>query len=266
MTGIHATRVEGGTIPLVFLHGLFGQGKNWQLIAKQLTPEATSLLVDSPNHGQSEWTEEFDFDAFADDIVARILTERGFESGFALVGHSMGGKLAMRIALRYPQLVLALVVVDIAPAKGSLGSQFPALVSAMQGLPLAEVGDRATADRLLARQIPTESTRGFLLQNLVRDASTDTGWRWRMNLDLLGRSLELVGSWPPVPGTYQGPALWLSGELSDYVRPEHEATIRELFPAAILVRVKGAGHWVHADQPETVVGAIRTFLANAIRA
>lgn len=263
MTTVNTTLIDGGELPIVFLHGLFGQGKNWQTIARSLRDEATSLLVDVPNHGRSDWTTRFDYDELADLVYESALAQPGFSGGFVLVGHSMGGKIAMRIALRHPEAVTALVVVDISPVAGTLGQAFPGLVAALRSLPLAGLSDRATADELLATDIPSKQTRGFLLQNLVRRPA-DQELGWQMNLELLGDSLDQVGGWPATTAQYGGPVLWLAGDSSEYVRPEHTEDMRRLFPAVITVRVKDAGHWVHADQPGTVVTALRSFLANVL--
>ncbi|MDO4784884.1 MAG: alpha/beta fold hydrolase [Propionibacteriaceae bacterium] len=261
MTAIHSMVVGRGDIPLVFIPGLFGQGKNWLSIAKRLGEEATCLLVDPPNHGRSAWTQSFDYDAFADAIYTEIVRHEAFRDGFVLVGHSMGGKLAMRMALRHPESVRLLVVVDISPIAGHVGSQFGSLVAALRGLDLAALGSRKQADELLAPDIPDPVTRGFLLQNLHHDRGAEPEWSWRMNLRLLGDSLDLVGAWTPTEATYPGPVLWLAGARSTYVRPEHLPLMRGLFPRAVLVTIKDAGHWVHSEQPKAFVASLRAFLA-----
>lgn len=261
MKPIHSMLVGSGEMPIVFIPGLFGQGKNWLAIAKRLGDEATCLLIDPPNHGRSAWTDAFDYDAFADSIYREIVSHDAFSDGFVLVGHSMGGKLAMRLALRHPEAVRLLVVVDISPIAGHVGSQFGSLVAALRGLDLEALTSRKEADELLSPAIPDPVTRGFLLQNLRHDRASEQEWAWRMNLQLLGDSLELVGQWPPVQASYPGPVLWLAGAKSAYVRPEHLPLMRALFPRAVLVTIKEAGHWVHSEQPKAFVASLRAFLA-----
>lgn len=261
VTSVHAVEVGTGGIPIVFLHGLFGQGKNWFSIAKQLGDEATCLLIDAPNHGRSAWTDRFDYDADAEAIVTEIVSHDAFTNGFVLVGHSMGGKLAMRLALRHPNLVRLLVVVDISPITGHVGAQFGGLVAALRGLDLASLPSRGAADERLTPLIPDAVTRGFLLQNLQHLRGETPPWRWRPNLGLLGDSLDLVGAWTPTAAVYDGPVLWLAGARSPYIQPEHIPLMRSLFPRAVLVTIKDAGHWVHAEQPRAFVASLKAFLA-----
>lgn len=262
MTQIHTSEVGHGDIPIVFIPGLFGQGKNWLSIAKRLEEEATSLLIDPPNHGRSGWTAEFDYDSFAELIHAEIISHPAYANGFVLVGHSMGGKLAMRLALLHPEVVRLLVVVDISPIAGHVASQFNSLVAALRNLDLSSLKKRSEADESLATAIPDPVTRSFLLQNLHHDRSGPTPvWRWRMNLPLLGDSLDRVGAWEDLAAVYEGPVLWLAGARSSYIQPEHLPLMRRLFPRAVLVTIKDAGHWVHSEQPKAFVASLRSFLA-----
>ncbi|MGY4720414.1 alpha/beta fold hydrolase [Naumannella huperziae] len=249
------TTVGAGEPDVAFAHGLFGQGKNWTQIAKALTPGHTSLLVDMPDHGRSPWTELVDYPGYAD-LVAETLAPH---APLDLVGHSMGGKIAMQVALRRPELVRRLVVVDIAPADYRGLSAFGDYVAAMRAIDLAALPDREAADEALRDGVPDPVVRGFLLQNLRR-ASAPENWRWQMNLGLLGDQLDRLGEWPATDATFDGPVLWVAGAESDYVRPEHREAMRALFPRVRSVRVKGAGHWVHSEQPDAFVRTLRAFL------
>lgn len=260
MTSLFATQRGQGTPRVVFLHGLFGQGKNWATIADGIAEYGPSLLMDLPNHGRSPWTDDLGYATMADQVADDLHERLGPGASIAVVGHSMGGKVAMALALRHPALVRGLVVVDIAPDDSSHGYGFGRLIEALRGLDLTQIDQRSDADRALTQAIPNPATRGFLLQNLHR---TPDGWRWRANLDLIAERLPSISGWPiGVAGTYDGPTLWLRGSESDYVRTEHGPAMRALFPRALLVTIKEAGHWLHADQPDAVITALSAFLAS----
>lgn len=253
---------RGGAERVVFLHGLFGRGKNFTRIAAGLQPEAVSLLVDLPNHGQSGWTEHFDYAQLAD-LVADHLRE-----GFAalgpvdVVGHSMGGKVAMVLALRHPELVRRLVVVDISPtASASSRGEFSHLLDSLAGLDLAAIESRGQADEQLRGAIRSDGVRGFLLQNLVRE---NGGFAWEPNLRLLRAELEAIMGFPEQGDRrYEGPVLWIRGDRSDYVGDDDAPAMRALFPKARRVTIRGAGHWVHSEKPDEVIAALRGFLLSA---
>ena len=264
--------------PVVFVHGLFGQGKNWTTIAKGLADSHRVTLLDLPNHGHSPWTDRADYLDMAE-LVADELENLGGPA--TLVGHSMGGKVVMQLALRRPELLRALVVVDIAPVEYPVSggrtddpdeeaSPFAAYIEAMQGLDLDRLAARRDADEALKPAVPSRMVRSFLLQSLVREGlgnregGAPDGWRWRLNLDLLARDLgELRGFPAPPPGaTFDGPVLWIAGANSTYILPEDRPHMDALFPATRLVRIKGAGHWVHSEQPEVFLATLRRFLAS----
>jgi len=249
--------------PVVFLHGLFGQGRNFTQVAKALTPEFRSLLLDLPNHGRSAWTEDFDYAATADLVAEHLRGGFAADGPVHVVGHSMGGKVAMLLALRHPDLVDRLVVADIAPASGGSLGEFAHLLDSLAAIDLSTLTRRGEADERLAERVHDARVRGFLLQNLRADGDT---FRWQANLDLLRRDLPTIGGFPDVgDGTFDHPVLWVAGDRSDYVRPEHGPQMRRLFPRTTLVTLKGAGHWVHSEQPEAFVSALRTFLGAAGR-
>jgi pimeloyl-ACP methyl ester carboxylesterase len=267
-----ASRTLGEAGPrVVFVHGLFGQGKNWTTIGKGLADAHRVTLVDLPNHGHSPWTDRVDYL----DMVELLATEiEQFGEPVTLVGHSMGGKVAMQLALRRPELLRALVVVDIAPVEYPISggrtddpdeeaSPFAAYIEAMQRLDLDALTTRNEADEALRDAVPNRMVRSFLLQSLVREGlASGSGWRWRLNLDLLARDLgELRGfPAPPAGASFDGPVLWIAGANSTYVLPEDRPHMDALFPATRLVRIKDAGHWVHSEQPEIFLEALRRFL------
>jgi pimeloyl-ACP methyl ester carboxylesterase len=254
---LHTTQLGDQGSRMVFCHGLFGQGKNWTQVAKAFADRHRVTLVDMPHHGRSGWSDRFSYPEVADE-VATLLDE---DDPVTLVGHSMGGKAAMLLALRHPQLVARLCVVDVAPAAYSHGSEFEGYVRAMQSLDLDALESRTEAEEALAPAVPDPAVRSFLLQNLRRDGE---GWRWMPNLDVLGRDLDMLAGWPEddVSGAtpYDGPVLWLAGASSGYVRPVHAPAMEALFPRVRRVTVKDAGHWVHSEQPEVFVEVLRRFV------
>lgn len=258
---LHHTALGSAGSRVVFLHGLFGQGKNWTTIAKHLAEQHRVTLVDLPHHGRSPWPERFDFVETAEQVLA-VLPD---DEPVTLVGHSLGGKTAMVLALLHPDRVGRLVVADISPVAYATGREFAGYLQAMRALDLAQVVHRSDADRLLQPAVPNTTVRSFLLQNLRRD-SGDDGWRWQVNLDVLERDLAVLGSWPEeqVAGLapYPGRVLWLAGERSDYVKPEYEPAMDRWFPRNRKVTIKDAGHWLHSEQPAIFLEVLRRFLGD----
>lgn len=244
---------------IVFCHGLFGQGRNWNNIARSLSDSYRVTAVDLPNHGRSPWTDRVDYAEMADQVAGLIVAD----DPVALVGHSMGGKVAMALALRRPELVERLCVVDIAPVDYASGSEFGRYIEAMQSMDLDALKTREDADAAMAEAAPDPGVRAFLLQNLRREG---TGWRWQANLDVIGRDLGRLSDWPPDLGgatPYEGPVLWMAGERSSYIADDAVPAMRRSFPRVRKVTIRGAGHWVHSDQPQIFVDVLRVFLAQA---
>jgi pimeloyl-ACP methyl ester carboxylesterase len=255
-SALHVTRLGDAGPVVAFCHGLFGQGKNWTQVAKDLARDHRVLLLDMPNHGRSPWTETFDYLDLAD-RVADALRDGG---PVALVGHSMGGKIAMVMALRHPELVERLVVVDVSPAAYSSGREFVGYIETMRAMDLSSLERRDQADEALREAVPSATVRGFLLQNLRREAD---GWHWQVNLDLLGDEMAALVGWPDEElgdASYDGPVLWIGGALSDYVGDEYAPEMDRRFPRNRRVMIKDAGHWVHSQQPAVVVEVLRRFL------
>ena len=241
-------------LPLVIAHGLFGSARNWNVIARRLAESRPVVAVDMRNHGDSPWAPVHGYRDLAADLAAVI---EGLGGRADLLGHSMGGKAAMALALTRPALVRKLVAADIAPV--AYGHSQNHLIRAMRALPLDAVTTRGDADRLLAAAVPDDQTRAFLLQSL--DLKAQAGPRWRLNLDVLEAEMDRITGWPDdLDGRFDGPALFLAGAASDYVRPEARGRIRAMFPAAVLAKIPGAGHWLHAEKPREFEAAVAAFL------
>ncbi|MBA8795527.1 pimeloyl-ACP methyl ester carboxylesterase [Friedmanniella endophytica] len=260
---LHTTTVGEDGNPVVFLHGLFGQGRNWTTIARALAEDHHVLLPDLPDHGRSEWSDRLGYPAMAEAVAATLEADRP-GTAWSVVGHSMGGKVAMALALRRPDLVARLVVVDIAPVVYDGISNFGDYVRAMRAVPLDRLQQRGEAEAVLEPLVPDPVIRGFLLQNLRRESGPNgVRWRWQHNLALLGDRLTDLWQWPDAlahAAPYPGPVLWVAGAESDYVRPAYAEAMRALFPAVRTVTVKHAGHWVHSEQPAVFTGIVRQFL------
>jgi esterase len=256
---LHYTVIGDRGPRVLLMHGLFGQGKNWTSIAKALSDRARVIMVDLPNHGRSGWTESVTYPQMAV-TVAEVLGKYDDEP-LNVVGHSMGGKVAMAMALLEPRLVERLVVADIAPVRYERISSFADYVTGMRAVDLSRITTRAEADARLQPYVPDEVVRSFLLQNLRRDPESATGWRWQMNLSLLGAELADLGDWPELhTAPFRGPVLWVAGGNSDYITPEYAPAMRALFPRTQLFTIKNAGHWVHSEQPEVFIAVLRRFL------
>jgi pimeloyl-ACP methyl ester carboxylesterase len=253
---------------VVFCHGLFGQGKNWTQVAKVVAERHRVLLLDMPQHGRSPWTPDFDY-LDAADQVASSLADRVSQEPVAVVGHSMGGKIAMALALLHPGRVERLCVVDVAPVAYASAHSFDRYVAAMRGLDLGSLTSRADAEAALGEAVPDPVVRGFLLQNLRRDPDASPGgpgWYWQPNLQVIGDRLDVVTGWPAERladrAAYEGPVLWVRGDRSDHVGDQHAAAMATLFPRVRKVTVKGSGHWVHSEQPEAFTSVLTAFLGD----
>lgn len=251
---LHYQRVGTGP-PLLILHGLFGSGTNWRSIARTLGEEHEVFVPDARNHGASPHAGEMDYPSLAGDALAFI--DQHQLRQVDLLGHSMGGKTAMCLALAHPERVRRLMVVDIAPVTS--GSDHGPLVDRLRALPVEQMQRRSEADQALAEHVQEPGLRAFLLQNLL---SRDGHLAWRINLPAIAKALPVLVDFPdPDPGRrYEAAALFLGGELSDYIRHEHHPAIRALFPHARIETLPGAGHWLHAEQPAAFLARAQAFL------
>lgn len=245
---------ENGS-PVVVLHGLFGSGRNWMTAARLLASEHRVVAADLRNHGTSPHTDTMSYPEMAQDVYETI-TDLGL-GPVALVGHSMGGKAAMLTALRHPEVVDRLIVVDVAPV--AYPPAFVAYAQAMRSADLSSVERRSDVEKQLVEAVASPATRAFLLQNLILD---DHGARWRPNLPVIEASLPEISGWPEeITGSYDGPTLFVYGGESDYVRAKHHDTVRRYFPRAEFAAIPEAGHWVHAERLDDFLATVTPFLA-----
>lgn len=245
----------GAGEPVAILHGLLGAGRNWAGIARRLGEQRRVLAFDLRNHGSSPWAATMHYAEMAGDVRASM-GARG-HCRYALIGHSLGGKVAMTAALAAPGEIERLVVVDIAPV--AYPTIHPGYVRAMRALDPATITRRSEADAALAAAVPDPAERGFLLQNLVIGANA----RWQPNLTAIEGALPCLSGFPAFPPgcVFRGPALFVAGERSEYLGAERQSAARRLFPNARFVAIAGAGHWVHAEQPDAFIDAVAEFLA-----
>lgn len=250
------TTGEGPGTPVLLVHGLFGQGRNLGGIARRLAQGRAVISVDMRNHGDSFHDDDHSYPALATDLAQVVETQGG---RMDIVGHSMGGKAAMMLALTRPDLIERLAVLDIAPV--SYGHSQAGYIDMMEALDLTDLDRRSQADKRLAEILHAPSLRAFFLQSLDLKAQPA---RWTLNLRVLREQMDLLVGWPgeAVAGKqFAGPALFLAGVDSDYVDSAAEAEISRFFPNAEIQRIAGAGHWLHADRPEETAEAVAAFLA-----
>jgi esterase len=246
----------GSGLPLLLLHGLYGSSSNWRRIAKALSDAYRVISVDLRNHGASPWTATMSYEEMAADVAA-LIDKLELDTP-AVLGHSMGGKVAMTLALTDAKHVGQLIVVDIAPI--SYGDHFSSYTQAMRGVDALHASGREEIKRALMHTIPDERTVGFLMTNLVRHGEQ---YDWRINLAALANSMSSISAFPDkLKGLhYDGPVTVIDGEHSNYISPEDQPRFLEYFPHARFETIGGAGHWLHADQPDAFVAVLRQALA-----
>ena len=247
-----------GDEALVILPGLLGSSANWQSIAKRMGQSRTVYALDMRNHGQSPWADSMNYHVMAEDVAE-------FISGLPrtrvhLLGHSMGGKAAMRLAFEQPELLESLIVADIAPV--SYTHDFDELIEPMLALNLPKLQSRSDADAELQRTVDNPGIRAFLLHNLHFDKALEQ-YTWRPNLKVLLDNIDEITGFDLQPwDRYAGPALFIYGGISDYVTSANREIIRQHFPAASFHALEKAGHWLHAEQPQAFIKSSEAFLSN----
>ena len=237
--------------PVMIVHGLYGSGRNWGVIAKRLSDQFFVITVDLRNHGDSPWLDTHNYHVMADDLV-EVINSLNIKPN--IIGHSMGGKAAMVLALKHPNLVRNLIIADIAPVKYEHDqSQF---IEAMQKVDLSKVEKRSDATLALSKFVEDKSLQNFFTQSLDIKAK-----RWKLNLKVLRSEMSEILSFPKIESEFSGHSLFLKGENSDYIKPEHRKLIKSLFTKARFATFKEAGHWLHAEKPREFESAARLFFS-----
>ncbi len=248
-------RALGAGDPLIVLHGVFGSSDNWQTVGKALSEDFKVYLVDLRNHGQSPHDETMNYQVMASDIGTMIQDE-GLESA-DIVGHSMGGKVAMELACSFPHLVRKLIVVDIAPKYYPPHHQD--ILESFKSLEISKMKSRKEADDALSKRISNPGVRQFILKNLGRNDKDE--FEWKLNYEAIEKNIEVIGAGLDDDKIFNGPTLFIGGANSDYITEDDHSLVRKHFPQAEIESVAGAGHWVHAEKPNETTELIRRFLS-----
>ncbi|HPI11307.1 MAG TPA: alpha/beta fold hydrolase [Catalimonadaceae bacterium] len=252
---LHLHFRESGTgEPLVVLHGVFGSGDNWLTVTKLFTPMFRVFLVDQRNHGRSPHSDEFSYDALVEDL--KDFADQQSLPVFNLIGHSMGGKVAMKFAAKYPERLSKMVVVDIAPRYYNPHHQ--EIMSGFKSVDLKKMVARQEADEAMLPYIPEMDVRQFLLKNLYRNSEGE--FAWRINLPVLENAIDMIGESLNPDLRILVPTLFIKGEKSRYISHKDEAQIAVQFLNSRIIEIQGAGHWVQAEQPQLFAEAVMEFL------
>ncbi len=246
-------KVLGKGKPLVILHGLFGMLDNWMSIANQLQDHYTVYLVDLRNHGKSPHADEHDYSVMAQDLLAFLDEHRLFS--VYLVGHSMGGKVAMRFAQFHPEYIEKLLVVDITPKAYPFVQDV--VLDALQKVDFQVSNTRKAVEQTLRKYLQEEDVIQFLLKNLYWKNEGELAWKF--NLKAISTHIQNIGQ-ATIDRVFTGPTLFIRGETSNYIKPTDEAEIEAIFPNATILTIPQCGHWVHAEKPAEFIKALTHFL------
>ncbi len=245
-------RIIGDGEPLIILHGLFGFSDNWQTLGKRFAEKNQVVLVDLTNHGQSPWSDQFDYSSMARDLN-ELITDLNLKSP-SILGHSMGGKVTMEYAVTFGQLS-KMIIADIGPK--FYPPHHNTIIEGLQAIDLKSLKSRGEADKLLGQYVSNMGERQFLLKNLKR---TQDGFAWKMNLNMISENIKNVGQEIVFSEKPSVPTLFLRGGNSNYILDEDIAVIENLFNEAVVKTIPKAGHWLHAEQPEVFYELVDNFL------
>ncbi|MFT6335319.1 MAG: esterase [Saprospiraceae bacterium] len=246
-------KIFGQGDPIIILHGLFGMLDNWQTIAKKLAEDYMVILVDQRDHGKSDHTDEFNYQALADDL--RVFMEANWMHEAHIIGHSMGGKTAMQFAVDNPDMIEKLIIVDIGPKAYKAGHD--TIFKALREVEIDKVKSREEVEDTIAKYINDKGVRLFLMKNLQR--KKEGGFRWKMNLELLHREYTNIIDAIKYDETVDVETLFIYGSKSHYIIPSEINDIKEIFPQSTFEEID-AGHWIHAEKPDELLEIVNRFL------
>jgi len=251
---LHSNIIGEGK-PFIILHGFLGMGDNWKTLAKQFAASNYQVhLVDQRNHGRSFHSNEFDYELMAEDLKAYCNLNN--LKDIVLLGHSMGGKTAMLLATKYPELVYKLIIADISPRYYPI--HHDAILDGLGRLDFSKLKSRGEADDVLSEYVQDVSTRMFLLKNLYWVEKGQLGLR--LNLEVLKANVSEVGEALPMHSTFNKETLFLRGDKSEYIGETDEAIIRRHFLNSEIVTISNAGHWLHAENPKEFYDNVIKFI------
>ena len=245
----------GSGFPLIILHGLLGSLDNWQSIAKHFSAHFQVFIIDQRNHGRSPHSKEFSYELLVNDLLEFMEQQNILQAHF--IGHSMGGKVVMKLALEHPDKVARLIVVDVAPVEYE--DRHSQVFKALFAVDLKTIETRQQAEAILRTHLgDDESTVQFLMKGLYRD--DDNKFQWRFNVDALYEAYDEISSGISSGKPFEGETLFIKGEKSEYINAANFSDIIDLFPNNQLAEIPGSGHWVHADSPNEFIAAVDRFL------
>lgn len=248
-------RQSGQGMPLIILHGLFGSSDNWFSLAKVFAEKFTVYLVDQRNHGQSPHSMDFNYEVLTEDLY-KFITDHQIQKP-VIIGHSMGGKVAMNFAVKYPDHLSSLVVVDIMPKRYPIHHDH--ILDGLESINLMELQNRSEADQMLARFVHEADVRQFLLKNLTRNSSG--GFEWKINLKAIDQNIEAIGEGMVFSGKYNGSTLFIKGRQSNYYVQGDEALANKIFTKATWVTLE-TGHWVQAEKPKEFSEVVLNYVSH----
>lgn len=254
-SALYSRKVGENGVDFVVLHGLFGSGKNWRSFEGSFEQKFQVWTLDARNHGDSPHADSMSYQEMAEDVVL-FFTENELEN-VILLGHSMGGKTAMQLALMFPERIAGLIVVDIAPVCYDHQHKQLKLIEAMQELRLPAEMSRSTIEKKLALKIPEKRLLSFLMTNLTRQNGQ---FKWRIGLEQIAAGMPELLTYPELKSVFKGPVQFIGGENSDYLKFEYHAMIRKYFPESRITMLKNCGHWLHVEQPYTFQKTVNEFL------
>lgn len=248
-------KLYGQGDPMIILHGLFGSLDNWATIGRNFGDDYMTYLIDQRDHGKSPHTDAFNYDLLAEDL--HLFMEENWIHTSIIIGHSMGGKTAMRFALEHEDMVEKLIILDMAPKAYTNRHQL--VFDAMNAVPLEALKNRTDASEILMEKLRGDkSTTAFLLKNIKRSKTGE--FSWKMNVKLLAKEYENIVAPMPLDKKFEGDTLFIRGGNSQYILDEDESLIKQLFPQAEIKTLENTGHWLHAEKPKELMKMIEEFI------